>query len=404
MSRPPAIVLSYVVTGLATARGLWAGGVDVHAVTFEPWEPIRFSRSCHHVDLSGRGLSDDELVDWLLEFSKRFSERPVLIPTSDAHVLLLSARRDRLASHFRMFTTEHREVLRIVSKEGLYQMARDAGVGVVPAVVEPSYEQLESWTREHPAPYFVKPYYEGIEGSALRVKNLHFTNRDELLAFARQRGTARCIVQRQLYGGDGFIFDCYGYCDATGKVVTMASHRRLRQFPPNAGTTTYGEIPAAPVGHDEAVLFENTARLLSTTRYHGIFGIEWLQDRDTRALHLIDFNARPFSSIGHLCDCSLNLPLLAYRDLSGDDLTQVEPRPALRHLFWIDLRRDISCVRALAPAERPPFQQWLRSILTCRSHAYFSLRDPGPGLYRGLTMARLALHFPFHRHNTGRSG
>ena len=95
-------------------------------------------------------------------------------------------------------------------------------------------------------------------------------------------------------GGDGNIFDCYGLCDRGGRVVSMTSHQRLRQYPPDFGATSMGEIPAALPTKDEQFLFAATERLFNTVRFHGIFGIEWLRDETTGAFYLIDFNARPF--------------------------------------------------------------------------------------------------------------
>ena len=132
-----------------------------------------------------------------------------------------------------------------------------------------------------------------------------------------------------MLGGDGHILDCYGLCASHCRPITLASHRRIRQGPANFGTTSYGEIPLRGDEAMESRLFDYTSRLLGGLKYHGIFGIEWLHDRETGELYLIDFNARPFSSIGHLHDCGLNLPLLAYRELCGEDLSHVPIRPTL---------------------------------------------------------------------------
>ena len=139
---------------------------------------------------------------------------------------------------------------------------------------------------------------------------------------------------------------------------------------------------------DESAIFEKTERLLSVIRFHGIFGIEWLHDKKTGQFYLIDFNARPFSSIGHLTACGLNLPLLAYRELIGDDLAGLEQRPVLKHKYWIDLLRDLRSSRLSGVMG---WSDWFRSILRCRSFAYWDWRDPGPGLYRVLQIFTLVM-------------
>ncbi|NIR58450.1 MAG: hypothetical protein GWO02_02465 [Gammaproteobacteria bacterium] len=162
----------------------------------------------------------------------------------------------------------------------------------------------------------------------------------------------------------------------------MASHRRIRQLRPDFGTTTFGEIPACTGEAREERLFEVTERLLSKVRYHGIFGIEWLHDVDDDELYLLDFNARPFSSIGHLVDCGLNLPLAAYRELCGESPLGLQPRPPLRHGYWLDFNRDLESFAIKHTRGVLGWREWLATLSRARSFACFTLRDPGPGIYR----------------------
>jgi predicted ATP-grasp superfamily ATP-dependent carboligase len=182
-------------------------------------------------------------------------------------------------------------------------------------------------------------------------------------------------------GGDGNIFDCYGLIDRFGRVVCLTSHHRIRQYPPNFGATSFGEIPAPLPGGAEQFLFAATERLFKTVRFHGIFGIEWLRDEKTGAFYLIDFNARPFLTIGHLRDCGVNLPLLAYRDLVGQSLVEVDPRPAVKRKRWIYISKDLDTFRMLrSTRQRISGMAWLMSVAKCQSYAYLSWRDPLPGV------------------------
>jgi len=183
-------------------------------------------------------------------------------------------------------------------------------------------------------------------------------------------------------------------CDRDGQVRSISTHRRLRQFPPNLGTTTFGEIPAnAGAGGDELMMAQ-TLTLLSHVRYHGIFGIEWLRERETGRYCLIDFNARPFTSIGHLRDCGVNLPWLGYRDLIGDDLSDEPLYPVLKHRYWLEFHRDCRSKydrwhplhSGMTPPVCPPL--WRVS-----SFAYWDWRDPGPIAQKLMEMASSAMRF-----------
>jgi D-aspartate ligase len=239
---------------------------------------------------------------------------------------------------------------------------------------------VTEWTRHHKGPYILKPSYEGIGSCKLHGKNLVLEGREQLLSYVRTHGAESLVIQRMIRGGDGNIFDCYGLCDHSGRVASLTSHHRIRQYPPDFGATSLGEIPAPLTNTAEQFLFAATERLFNGVRFHGIFGIEWLRDEETGSFYLIDFNARPFLTIGHLRDCGVNLPLLAYRDLIGESLADVNPRPPVKRKRWIYITKDIDTFRMLRPtARRISSLSWLISVVGCRSFAYLSLRDPMPG-------------------------
>jgi D-aspartate ligase len=392
LGRPPAIVLCKVTTGLASVRSLAAAGIDVHAFVFNLKDPLRRSRHGTKVDVHRLADDDAALIEFLCDYARRLGGRPVVLPTSDRHALLLAQHRERLEPVCRVSTTQHAQLRAIVCKDGLYRTAEDAGVSTVPGISHPTAPQIDAWSQQHPGPYLLKPLYEEVPGSPLKAKNRVIADRDALLDFVHTHGAEGLVVQRLLRGGDGEIYDAYGLCDREGAIVTLASHRRLRQYPPNLGTTSYGEIPAGLPGGDE-VLFEPTRRLVAAVRYHGIFGIEWLRDRSTGALHLIDFNARPFTSIGHLRDCGLDLPLLAYRELVGEDLAGVDPQPVLRHRLWVDFVPDAMTQREAAGGHGRSFAAWSLSVLVADSYAYWAWSDPGPGLQKLAGMLGTGLRY-----------
>jgi predicted ATP-grasp superfamily ATP-dependent carboligase len=249
------------------------------------------------------------------------------------------------------------------------------------------------WSREHHGPYLLKPSYDGIGSCKLRGKNLLLEGREQLVSYVSTHGTESLVIQRMIRGGDGNIFDCYGLCNRDGQVVSLTSHRRIRQYPPDFGATSLGEIPAALPANDEKLLFDATERLFGTVKFHGIFGIEWLREESTGNFYLIDFNARPFLTIGHLRDCGVNLPLLAYRELTGQSLAGVDSRPAVKHKRWVYISKDIETFRLVQPTGRIGLMNWLASVAGCTSFAYLSWRDPLPGLHSILNIIGRAIRF-----------
>ena len=379
---PDVIVLGLNVTGLAVVRALAENDINVYGASLSPSEPGRASRRCKVVDLEDVARDSEKIIEWLCEFAEKRSGRPVVFPVSDEVALLMARHHERLAPVVRLWNNSDEQLQTIVDKHKLYECASRAGLPVPPGLVSPDRNLLIEWCAANQGPYLVKPFYFGLSGT-FGFKNKTFANADDLLAFFKQRDfdASGLIVQRILQGGDGRIFDCYGLCDAEGRVKVLASHRRIRQYPPDFGITCLGEIPAMPRSC-EARLFELTRALLSSVKYHGIFGIEWLLDRDSNEYYLLDFNARPFYTIGHLHDCGVNLPLLAYRDLCGDQLAGQPETPELKHLYWLDFWPFASTYSRLRGTGRMSWKDLSSALIRCRSHALWELADPGPGYRR----------------------
>lgn len=377
----PAIVLCNTVTGIATVRALAECGVEVHACVFSADDPLHDSRYATKVPCYHLRNDDMGLIRFLVHYARKLGRQPVVFPTGDVHALLLAKHSADLEPYCRLWQLPHAQLALLINKTTLYQTAQAAGAPVIPSLATPTLAEVTAWSSQNQGPYILKPSYDGVASCKLGRKNLVLADRDQLLSYVMSYGGESLVVQRMIHGGDGNIFDCYGLCDCQGRVVCLTSHRRIRQFPPNFGATSLGEIPASLSPSEEQFLFEATERLLERVRFHGIFGIEWLREAATGAFYLIDFNARPFLTIGHLHDCGVNLPLLAYRDLIGESLANVEPRPAVSRRRWIYITRDLDTFRALSRTpQRVSFISWLISVAGCRSFAYLSWRDPMPGM------------------------
>jgi D-aspartate ligase len=384
-----AIVLCHSATGLAVVRALALAGVDVHAFVFDQHDPLWWSRYGTKVRVNHLLGNDAGLLVFLRIYARWLNNRPAVFPTGDALALFLARHRLVLDQECRVWSTSHLDMQTLVHKDQLYKLAARANVPVLPCIFSADSNALEAWSQQNPGPYLLKPLYQSMPGALIQTKNQRLANADELMSFTQQYGLRNTVVQRLVQGGDGEIYDTYGLRARNGVIVSMVSHRRWRQCPADLGSTCMGEIPSGlPVGSD-AMLYELSRQLLDSSGFHGIFGIEWLRDRANGRFYVIDFNARPFLTIGHVLDCGLNLPHLAFQELMDLDLKKVDPWPVLKRKTWVDLVRDMSARRSEAGQHRPSTWVWLKSIWQARSHAYWRWSDPGPGLRRLAQFLRL---------------
>lgn len=385
---PEVIVLSRNVTGLETVRCLGKAGIKVHAIYFNRHDPIRLSRYCQPDYFDDSAQDAGALLNHLISYAKKLGNCPIVVPTCDSHALLLAHNRDKLSPYCKVMTAEYSELANVIHKHNLHEQAVLAGLDIIPAIVAPSVDEVAAWSKVHAAPYLVKPFYTGVQSSRLKQKNLVLSSREALISYVGEGNMQSLIVQRVIPGGDGYIFDCYGYCNAKGEIVAMASKRRLHQNLPDYGTCTMGEIPAYLDETTEATIFANTRKLFAQVKYHGIFGVEWLYDRATGKFYVIDFNARPFMSIGHVAAAGLNLPALAYADIAGHDISHTEQTPRLRHLIGVDLLRDMESFQTKQRCGKLSAKQWLISLTKCRYFYYSVWSDPGPAISRMMEIVR----------------
>ena len=370
-------------TAISTAWCLRDAGIPVRIFCLDPRGIARCSRRARVTDLTGLGKDRTRISEEIARIARTEPLKPVLMACGDHESIMITGHRDLLSPVCSLRALTLEQLLSVVSKDRLYAAASVVGIETPPTTISPTLAQLSVWTRDHPPPYLVKPYYLGEKSSVLQTKNRLFETAGALNAFVEETGGASLIIQQLIRGGDGWVFDCYGVCDRRGRIVTMASHRRLRQHPADRGVSTFGEIPSLSVPESERAVFALTEKLLSRVYYHGIFGIEWVKDLTTSRYYLLDFNARPFLTIRHLKDCGVNLPAISYEELAGGDVSSVARTPRLKHKYWLDFPADVLSFRAHRARKQISVHTWLASLAKPTSFAVFSLRDPLPTIVRG---------------------
>lgn len=106
---------------------------------------------------------------------------------------------------------------------------------------------------------------------------------------------------------------------------------------------------------------------------------------------MIDVNARPFSSIGHLFDYGINLPFLAVSELLKTPVVDARDQVP-KHTYWIDFSQDLYSAASHIKSRNLSITKWIAEIYKARSYAYFNATDPLP---------MLVVFFRLTRHWTG---
>ncbi|HVJ10831.1 MAG TPA: ATP-grasp domain-containing protein, partial [Burkholderiales bacterium] len=191
-------------------------------------------------------------------------------------------------------------------------------------------------------------------------------------------------VQSYLTSPDDNLFSVSLYVSQTGEVPAVFPRRQVRQYPPNSGTVTLA------ISERNPELVANAIHFCQSIGYRGIAGLEYKRDREDNQYKLLDFNPRLMLSDGLTAYCGINLPLIQYRDLTGQ-------RPAPRREYaegvkWLDTIADFRAFKQYHERGELGFKDWLKSMSRARVFALFAWDDPLPFLVArkfGLSYGRI---------------
>src|SRR5205814_6398478 len=165
------------------------------------------------------------------------------------------------------------------------------------------------------------------------------------------------MVQELVPGGDDRLYTVGSYLARDGRALGVFCGRKLRQTPPGIGTCRVGEA----VWVQEVV--DDSLRLLAGFGYYGLSQVEFKRDARDGRYKLMEINARLWQWHGLATACGVDLPRIAY-----DDLTGAAPTEAV--MDGQGKRWAITLLPGERPLpQRPPYVD-----------AVFALDDPKPGL------------------------
>jgi predicted ATP-grasp superfamily ATP-dependent carboligase len=362
---------------LATCRSLHEAGYDVAAASFTSLAPTQWSRACkwrpHILDVC---VDADLFVEQLREELTRRSYA-ALIPGSDAALLAISSRRERLEPLTALGLPAPSAIERAFSRQSLAEAAGPAGLIPAESILCTGLEQAAVAADKLGFPVVLKSatIASADEHGAVGAPKGQIAPTEAHLEQAASAFHDPFLIQRYVRGN----VLSFGGVMAQGHLLSVSVARYQRMWPPESGSVTFGETISSPPELEEMV-----SRLLVAIGWEGIFELELIR-LGPRSFVPIDLNPRPYGSMALAnaagaplaavwCDWLLtrgSSPLRArpgvrYRWEDGD----------LRHLRWQLQRGNY---RLAAEPLRPH-----RRVI----HAHYRNTDPLPLLARGIYLAR----------------
>ncbi len=374
--RPTAVVVALdCITGLQTTRILAARGIPVIGIVADR------THFCARTKLAERIVTSPTAGEGLIETLERLARSgtlgagpAVLIPCSDAAVLAISRRRDRLADPYRFVLPEHDVVELLMDKVRFAEHAAATGLPIPDTRILRSRADAEAAAASLPYPAVVKPPLKTPRWvAATKAKVFRVESPDELLATYDRYAPAAdvLIAQAWIDGDESSLYSANAYFDRTGQARAMFIARKIRQWPPETGTSCLGEEVRDDEVRDAAL------RLFESVGYRGLAYVEMKLDARTGRRLIVEPNVgRPTGRSAIAEQGGVELLLSAYLDALGEPLPDTPQ--TYRGARWIYWRHDVQAALAQLLSGRLSPLGWWRSVQGPKWEAVWDRSDPAP--------------------------
>jgi D-aspartate ligase len=396
----PVFVEGLDVSAYGIARSVGRHGVPVYGLNDRLRDALRFSRYVRECFVypddpnqprayAGDSVAnEDVLCGLLLEWAARSKEKPVLFATSDWFARFLSHQQSRLAQKFHFHWVPPELFNTIVDKGRMVQFCERAGVRVPRTHTTQPGDDMAQVTRNFAYPCLVKPIHRYTAGFPVETAKVLIaqTPQEALEFFTRYpQLKGATLMQELIEGGDDQVFQCTALVNQVGEIAAYSTVRKLRQYPAGYGSMCHGQTERNETMAAEAF------KLLRALGYRGLGSLEFKYRQKDGGYYFIEMNTRLPWYNGIFADAGVNLPLLAYADLTGEfrELAPALPGPQQRELTtWVGYHNYRSWYRETKSSHPMSFSRFAATVAQARSYAWWNWTDPKPFLASGVQAAR----------------
>lgn len=371
---PHAIVIGLdCITGLQTARILAEHGIPIIALAKDTSHFCCQTRVCERI--IGANTAGEEFIEVLERLGPELGQKAVLFPCTDMSVLTLSRHRQRLADWYHSMLPDHDVVEMLMNKVSFYTYAQQEGLPIPQTFFLKNRGDARAAAAQLAFPCIMKPPIKTPTWEKnTRFKVYKVNTPDEFLSLYDQcsQWADLLMIQEWIEGSDASLYSCNCYFDSRSEPLVTFIARKLRQWPPETGTSCLGE----ECRND--IVLEESLRLFRSVNYRGLGYVEMKRDERTGKHFIIEPNiGRPTgrSAIAeaggvellytNYCD-ALNLPLPSKR---------VQKYKGAK---WIYLQHDIPSAFHYWKRGELTLRDWWHSLRGVKKDAVFSWTDPAP--------------------------
>lgn len=373
-SLPSAVVIGLdCVTGLQTARILARHDIPVIGVAGQPRHFSCRTRACRTVIPAN--TSTEAFIDALIALGPSLDQKAVLFPCTDPSVLLISRNRSRLEPWYHVVLPDPEVVELLIDKTSFYRFAEEHELPIPGTSLLFQRADAEEAAETFAFPVILKPPVRTDIWEEQRLAKVYRAfGRSELLELYDRLApwTKSLLVQEWIEGSDQDLYSCNCYYDRDSKPLVTFVARKVRQWRPQAGTSSLGE----ECRND--VVLRTTLELFGGAMFRGLGYLEMKQDRRTGRHLIIEPNiGRPTGRSAIAEIGGVELLYTKYCDTVGLPLPESREQK-YGGAKWIYLRHDFQSALYYWRRKELTLKEWRRSWRGCRTDAVFEWRDPAP--------------------------
>ena len=300
--------------GLSIIRCLGSEGVPVVACdyNFKKAYAARSKYVSERLNVPSLNKFDAQACADLIEYGKKQSEKPVLFPTHDKYVEFIDTYYDQLSEYFLVSQAENGLNSRVLDKWTLGKLAQEHDVRI-PATISVNDEQFESKVLGIGFPCMIKPVDTVVFTKVFRQKIFLCNDMESLKSriAACAEHNIDVFVQELVPGFDDHMLTYDFYINREGKTTHYMTAHKFRQWPINFGASVFTEQK-----YDKR-LVEFGKDFVEKIGYRGFGEIEFKEHENTKEIYLIEINARTTNFNNLIYKVGLNMPYVAYLDVTG---------------------------------------------------------------------------------------
>ncbi len=290
---------------LAIVRSLGRRGHEIHVGEKKYFSLSSVSKYCSHKLIYPDPIEQSEIfLEVLIHYVKDQNIEAVL-PVTDVTTMNISDNRSRFEPYCHIPLSDARAIATAANKCEVMRIAERLKVAIPKTVFLESADMLPSVLDDIAEyPQVIKPSRSRIynDGRWFSTSVSYAYSIEEARKIIEDKSAQEfpVILQERITGPGIGIFVCYN----RGELISVFSHRRLREKPPSGGVSTLREsIPPSP----EAT--EYAKRLLDHLNWHGVAMVEFKLDERDKRVKLMEINGRFWGSLQLAIDSGVDFPV-----------------------------------------------------------------------------------------------